>query len=255
MPELSCRTLFISDVHLGSRHCCADYLLTLLNSVTCARLYLVGDIIDLWAMRRGLYWLPSHTAVVERLLAMATDGTPIVYLPGNHDELLRPLTGRQFQGIEIRSNAVHETADGRRFYVSHGDEFDAAVRCHPLIQLLGGPVYEGLMTVNRGIHWLRRKTGRPYWSFAAFVKARMGNAAEYIRRFEAAAAHATAKRGLDGYIGGHIHKPNIAEINGITYCNDGDWVEHCTALVEDHDGRLRIIHWAEQVALGDRDRC
>lgn len=245
MAKFSYRTVFISDVHLGSRHCRADYLLDFLAAVDCEQLYLVGDILDFWAMRRGVHWHTDHTAVISRIMDMAAKGTEVTYIPGNHDELLRPLAGRQFQGIQIRLNAEHATADGRRFYISHGDELDTVVRCNPVVKALGDLAYVGLMTLNRWIHWGRRRLQRPYWSFAAYVKRNMANAAEYVHRFEQAAAHATAKKGYDGYIGGHIHKANLTEIEGIVYCNDGDWVEHCTALVEDHQGTLQILHWTE----------
>jgi len=245
MGVLHYRSIFISDVHLGTRHCRANYLLDFLASTECEQLYLVGDIIDLWAMRRAIYWTAEHTAVVQAILDKARAGTRVIYIPGNHDEWLREFVGSCFHGVEIEPNATHTTADGRRFFVSHGDEFDALLRHEGLLHLVGDSAYGLLLAVNRWYNRLRRRLGRPYWSLSAYLKTRVGRAAEYMRRFERAAARETRRREADGYICGHIHKAGIERLDGVVYCNDGDWVEHCTGLVEDFDGSLHLLHWAD----------
>lgn len=245
MGKLHYRSIFISDLHLGTRDCRAGYLLDFLDSTESRYLYLVGDIFDLWSMRQRVHWTPEHSAVVNKIFEKASRGTRVVYIPGNHDELCRDFAGMEFRGVAIRLNATHTTADGRRFFVSHGDEFDAAVKHNRLLKLVGDRAYYLLLAANRWFNALRRRLGRPYWSLSACLKTRVGKAAAYIRKYERAVAFEAGRREMDGYICGHIHKAGIERIDGRLYCNDGDWVEHCTALTEDFEGNLHLVHWAD----------
>ena len=235
------RSVWISDVHLGFRGCSADYLLRFLRTTECDHLYLVGDIIDIWALRKKRYWPQEHNNVIRSILGKAKHDTRVIYVPGNHDEMLRDFTGNVFGNITIAHQAVHETADGRRFLVVHGDEFDAVVRSSRLVGKIGSKLYDWLIRLNYVINAVRRRLGFDHWSLAAFLKHKVKNAVQYISRFEEAVAYAANKEGLDGVICGHIHRAEITEIQGVQYCNCGDWVESCTALVEHDDGRMEII--------------
>lgn len=239
------RSIFISDVHLGTADCQADYLLDFLNNVSCETLYLVGDIVDLIAMQRRVCFPASHQAVIQRLLELAAGSTRVVYVPGNHDAFFRRFCGQTIQGVELLHKAVHTTADGRRFMVCHGDQFDQVVRCSPLMLLVGDRAHGFLLRLNRWFNAGRRLQGKPYWSLAAWVKSRIGKARTFIRRFELAALTAAEKGHYDGFICGHIHSAGFLRSDDGLYCNDGDWVEHCTALVEQMDGRLELLHWSE----------
>lgn len=241
------RTIFISDVHLGFRGCAANYLLDFLQSTECEQLYLVGDIFDVWEMqKKRLYWPREHNEVVKTVLKKAANGTQVIYIPGNHDEVFREFAGSEINGVSIQLNAIHETADGRRFLVTHGDEFDTVVQCSRLVAMLGSRMYDWLLPANFYVNWVRRKLGFPYWSLAAHVKQKVKNAVNYIGNFEEAVAYEAKRQGLDGLICGHIHHAEITNINGVLYCNDGDWVESCTALTERSDGTLELLHWSEQ---------
>lgn len=243
MPQY--RSVFISDVHLGTPDCQADYLLDFLDKVHCDTLYLVGDIVDLIAMQRRVHLPPSHEAVVQKLLAIAAGDTRVVYVPGNHDEFMRRFCGQTIAGVELHLKLVHTTADGRRFMVCHGDQFDQIVRCSPLMLLVGDRAHSLLLRLNRWFNMLRRLQGKPYWSLAAWIKSRIGKARSFIRRFELAALTTAEKGHYDGFICGHIHSAGFLRSEDALYCNDGDWVEHCTALVECADGRLELLHWSE----------
>jgi len=241
------RTIWISDVHLGSRGCKAAYLLDFLRSTECERLYLGGDIIDLWAMSRSrLYWPQDHNNVIRTILGKAKHDTHVVYVPGNHDEHFRTYDGMVFGNLEIRNSFVHETADGKRLLLLHGDEFDAVIRCSPLIGVIGDIAYGNLLRLNHLVHQVRKRFGMPYFSVAAHLKHRVKNAVNMISRFEEALSREARRRGVDGIVCGHIHHAEIREVGGVLYCNSGDWVESCTALVEDLDGRLQILHWSDQ---------
>jgi UDP-2,3-diacylglucosamine pyrophosphatase LpxH len=242
------RTIWISDIHLGTRGCKAEFLLDFLRETESETLYLVGDIVDGWRLKRSWYWPQLHNDVVQKLLRKARKGTRVVYIPGNHDELLRRFLEINIGQIEVVSEAVHVTADGRRLLVLHGDEFDAVVRYARWLAFLGDWAYNLALAANYWINVLRRRLGLSYWSLSAYLKQRVKNAVEYISRFELAVAEAAAKRGADGVVCGHIHHAEIREIAGVTYCNDGDWVESCTALVEHADGRLEILRWVEDQA-------
>jgi UDP-2,3-diacylglucosamine pyrophosphatase LpxH len=239
------RTVFISDVHLGSRGCRADLLLEFLKSVEVEYLFLVGDIVDLWAMRKNFFWPQEHNNVLRLVLSKAKKGTRVIYIPGNHDEDLREFCGTVFGNLEIHREFVHKMSDGRQLLVMHGDEFDTVVKCSPWLARLGSTAYDFTLNLNRYLNALRRLFGYPYWSLASYLKHKAKTAVQYISSFEHAVAHEARKRGVDGVVCGHIHRAEITEIDGIQYCNDGDWVESCSALVEDMNGRLTLWSWPE----------
>jgi UDP-2,3-diacylglucosamine pyrophosphatase LpxH len=246
---LRARTVFISDVHLGFKGCQAQYLLDFLRSVECQSIYLVGDIIDLWALSKSFYWPQAHNDVIRTILGKAKHGTRVIYIPGNHDRVFRDHDGLVLGNVEIRREAIHQTADGRRFLVLHGDEFDSIVRASPLLESIGSHAYAAALTLNRYVNSIRSRFGFPYWSLAAFLKHKVKNAVTYIASFEKALAAEARRQQVHGVICGHIHRAEITEIDGITYCNDGDWVESCTTLVEDFDGRLSLLRWTETQAV------
>jgi UDP-2,3-diacylglucosamine pyrophosphatase LpxH len=239
------RTIWISDIHLGTRGCKADLLLEFLRHTESDTLYLVGDIIDGWRLKRSWYWHQSHNDVVQKLLRKARKGTTVIYVPGNHDEALRDYTELQFGGVTVVMEAIHATADGRRFLVTHGDHFDGIVTCAKWLALLGDAAYGFALNLNTWFNHLRRRMGLPYWSLSAYLKHKVKNAVAFISEYEQAIAEEARRRHVDGVVCGHIHHAEIRDIDGILYCNDGDWVESCTALVEHLDGRLEILRWAE----------
>ena len=251
--SLRLRSVFVSDVHLGSKDCRARELLEFLGSVDADYLFLVGDIIDFWSLRRSFYWPQEHNDVLRMILAKAREGTQVIYVPGNHDDDLREFCGSQFGNLVIRRKYVHASADGREFLVMHGDEFDTAVKCSRWLAKFGAAAYEFMMRMNRGVNLCRRALGMPYWSLATYVKLRLGNAVRYVEAFETAAAQAARARGLDGIICGHIHRAGMRDIDGITYCNDGDWVESCTALVEAPGGELSLWQFGADTGLSQGD--
>ena len=239
------RTLFISDVHLGSKASQADRLVDFLRVHDAEKIVLIGDIVDGWRLRRSWHWPQSHNDVVQKLLRKARKGTEVVYVPGNHDEFLREFLGQHFGGIEVKRNDVHVTADGRRLLVIHGDEFDVVVRNARLIAYLGDWAYDAAIAVNLVFNAVRRRLGFPYWSFSSWAKLKVKNAVSFIGAFETALAEEAARHGCEGVICGHIHHAQIAVRGGIQYINTGDWVESCTAVIERHDGTLELIRWAE----------
>lgn len=244
------RAIWISDIHLGTRGCRADLLLDFLRRTESERLYLVGDILDGWRLRRSWYWWgQAHNDVVQKLLRKARKGTKVVLIPGNHDELLRDYVGWRFGGVQVLREAVHRCADGRKLLVTHGDDYDAVVQLAPLVARLGSWAYDAALALNTLVAAARRRLGYPYWSFSAYLKRRVKNAVQFICRYEEALAGEARRRGLDGVVCGHIHHPEIREIGGVLYCNDGDWVESCSALVETESGELKLVRWAER---GDR---
>ncbi len=250
--------IWISDTHLGTKDCKAEYLLDFLRHTESEYLYLVGDIIDGWALKRGWYWHQTHNDVVQKLLRKARKGTRVIYIPGNHDEFAREYTDSLFGGIEVVDRAIHATRDGKRLLVTHGDELDGVIACAKWLAHLGDRAYVLALRVNRWFNHLRRSLGYPYWSLSAYLKHKVKNAASFITRFEECVAEEAKRLGVDGVVCGHIHKAEIRDIDGVRYCNDGDWVESCTALVEHNDGRLEIVHWDrllneiqdEQIGLG-----
>jgi UDP-2,3-diacylglucosamine pyrophosphatase LpxH len=248
-PPLRVRSVFISDVHLGFKGCRAAFLLDFLRRVECEQLYLVGDIIDLWSLERTFYCPQLHNDVIRTVLGKSKHGTRVVYIPGNHDRTFRDYDGWVLGNVEIRREAIHETADGRRLLVLHGDEFDSVIRASPLLESLGCRAYSFVLGLNRHVNHLRQRFGYPYWSLAAFLKHKVKNAVQYIGNFERAVACEARRRGVDGMVCGHIHRAEVSDIDGMLYCNDGDWVESCTALVEDASGRLSLLRWTEGVEV------
>jgi UDP-2,3-diacylglucosamine pyrophosphatase LpxH len=239
-PTGHVRTLFLSDVHLGFRGCQADLLLNFLRTVKTERLVLVGDIVDLWSLRRSFYWPPAHQQVVRQILAIARSGTEVIYVPGNHDEGFRELCGGAFESIAVRREFIHETARGERYLVVHGDEFDGNVKFAGWLKWIGEHLYDFILWASRSVQDIRHRLGFGYWSLANWIKDQVPDARRYISRFEHAAAAAALKRGMDGVICGHIHHPGIRNVEGVLYCNDGDWVENCSMLYEDMSGYLRV---------------
>jgi UDP-2,3-diacylglucosamine pyrophosphatase LpxH len=246
-PETSSyRAIFLSDIHLGTKGCKAEYLLDFLRYNEAETLYLVGDIVDGWRLKKSWYWPQAHNDVVQKLLRKARKGTSLIYVPGNHDEALRNYTGTHFGGVLVASDFIHETADGKRLLVLHGDAFDGVVKYAKWLALLGDWAYNVMLQVNTWFNLARRTFGFGYWSLSAYLKNKVKNAVQFVDDFETAVAEEARRRQVDGVVCGHIHKAEMREIGGILYINDGDWVESCTALVEHHDGRLEIIHWAEE---------
>jgi UDP-2,3-diacylglucosamine pyrophosphatase LpxH len=240
------RSVFISDTHLGTRGCRSDFLADFLRRTTCQHLFLVGDIIDGWRLRKSWYWDDSHDEVLRLILRQARAGAEVTYIPGNHDEMFRqwlPL-GLEIAGIRLRREAVHLTAAGKRLLVIHGDEFDSVVRYARFLAVLGDWAYTVALEFNRYFNAIRRRLGYPYWSLSAWLKQQVKEAVKAIDRFESALAGEARRRGFDGVVCGHIHHAEMREMNGVLYINDGDWVESCTALVEHHDGRLELVDWA-----------
>ncbi|WP_178861960.1 UDP-2,3-diacylglucosamine diphosphatase [Thiomicrorhabdus cannonii] len=242
------RTLWISDLHLGSKGCKADFVSHFLKQHDCETLILVGDIIDGWRMRKRTYWPQAHTNVIRRILTRAKRGTKVIYITGNHDDMLRRYSGVQFGNIHLLDEYVHTTADGRKLWCIHGDQFDGVVQCHRWMALFGDFLYETMLHVNRWYNQLRHRLGFGYWSLSAYLKNRVKRAVNFISDFEEAVAKEAKHKGMDGVVCGHIHHAEIREIGGeqpISYYNCGDWVESCTALAEDFDGKIQLIHWVK----------
>ncbi|WP_200863402.1 UDP-2,3-diacylglucosamine diphosphatase [Lutibaculum baratangense] len=248
MPTRKCRSLFISDIHLGTKGCQAELFLDFLRYHEAETVYLVGDIIDFWRLKRSWYWPQLHNDVVQKLLRKGRKGTRMVYIPGNHDELLRDYVAMNFGGIEIERRAVHETATGEKILVLHGDDFDAVVRYAKWLAFLGDWAYAIALTTNTYFNLVRRRLGFPYWSLSAWLKLRVKNAVNFIGEFEQALAAEAERHEVSGIICGHIHHPAIRDMNGLTYMNCGDWVESCTAIVENMDGTFEIVHWPQLAA-------
>jgi UDP-2,3-diacylglucosamine pyrophosphatase LpxH len=250
------RTIFISDVHLGTKDSQADKLNNFLKHNTCESLYLVGDIIDAWRIKQNKWrWKQSHTNVVRRILGHAKRGTKVIYIAGNHDEFLRPFIQYNigFGLIEVLNQTEHVGADGKHYLVTHGDLFDGITRLAPWLSFLGDRAYDFILRLNSKYNWIRHKLGFGYWSLSLFLKQRVKKAIDFIFQFEKNLSEYCKKRGFDGVICGHIHKAEIKEINGVTYMNDGDWVESCTALVEHHDGTWEIVTWTKESEDVDDD--
>ena len=241
------RTIWISDLHLGTTGCQAARLLEFLRATESDTLYLVGDIIDGWQLQRRWYWDQIHNNVVQAVLKKARKGTEVIFVPGNHDEAIRQFIDLDFGGIRIRDELVHTTAQGKRMLVLHGDRFDGVIACAKWLAYVGDGLYTMILKFNQIYNVWRARAGLPYWSLSQYLKLKVKNAVSYISSFEDALAAEARKRGLDGVICGHIHKPEIRHIDGITYCNDGDWVESLSALVEEHSGELRLVTWQEIV--------
>jgi UDP-2,3-diacylglucosamine pyrophosphatase LpxH len=240
---LRVRSVFISDIHLGFKGCSTEPLLDFLHRVEMDCLFLVGDIIDVWSMKKTMFWPQSHNNVLRTILGKAQRGTKVIFVPGNHDEIFREFDGAVFGNLEIHREYIHCTADGRRVLVLHGDEFDSVVKCSPWLAKLGSILYDVLLAANPYINWSRRLFGLAPWSLSAYLKSKAKSAVQYIGSFEDSVAQAARKRGVDTVVCGHIHRAEMRDIDGVLYCNDGDWVESCSALVEEFNGRLRLIDW------------
>src|SRR3954453_18732004 len=240
------RTIFLSDIHLGTRGCQADKLLHFMRSYEADLVFLVGDIVDGWQLKSGWYWPQNHNDVVQKLLRKARKGARIIYVPGNHDEFLRGFYGTHFGGIEVVENFVHRAADGRRYLVIHGDLFDVVIRHARWIALLGDKAYDLAIFFNTYFNTIRRLFGLPYWSLSQWLKMKVKNAVNFIGEYERALTAEARRHQVDGVICGHIHCATIRDENGLLYVNCGDWVESCTAVVEHFDGRLEIVDWVKR---------
>src|SRR4051812_35973253 len=247
VSRLHFRTLWISDLHLGTPGCQAHALLDFLKRTECETLFLVGDIIDGWQLRRQWYWPQSHNDVIQKLMRKARKGTRVIFVPGNHDEFARAFVNHRFGGIDVAHEWMHETADGRTLWVMHGDLFDAVIQCAKWLAYVGDSLYEFTLKLNRHLNSMRARMGLPYWSLSKFLKLKVKRAVSYVGDFESAVAREARKRGVHGVVCGHIHHAELREIDGILYANDGDWVESLTALAEHADGRLEILDWAEHM--------
>jgi len=243
-PPRVVRSIFLSDIHLGTRACQAERLLSFLRRYESEHLYLVGDIIDFWSMSRGIHWTRQQNTFVQKVLKRARHGTKVIFVPGNHDEVLREYVGTPFGDIQLVQEQVHVAADGRRYAVLHGDEFDQVTRHHRWVAVLGDVAYSLLVRLNTWLSLARRTLGiSGYWSLAGYAKRKVKSAVGFIYDFEDSVMHAVRDRGLDGVICGHIHSAAIRDMDGLTYINCGDWVDSCTAIIEHHDGRMELIHW------------
>ena len=237
------RSIWISDIHLGTPGCKAEFLLDFLKHNESDQLYLVGDVIDGWQLRKNWYWKQSHNDVVQKVLRKARKGTQVTYVAGNHDELLRQFIGLAFGEIKIVNEASHTMVDGRRLWVTHGDLFDGVIQHAKWLAYLGDSAYTLALALNDRLNAIRHRFGMSYWSLSQYLKHKVKNAVSYITAFEEALTTEAQRKGYDGVVCGHIHRPEIRDIDGILYCNDGDWVESLSALVETHLGELKIIYW------------
>jgi len=240
MGDVRCRTVWISDVHLGTRECAADALLAFLDRHQCDYLYLVGDIVDFWQLRRTPYWPPIQTDVARKVLSKARAGTIVTFIPGNHDEYLRRFCDLQLGNIMITREAIHRTADGRLLLVLHGDEFDGMNGYRVLVRL-ADVGYNLMVTLNRWINGARRLLGYRYWSLSASLTSMLESTSWFVAAFETAIVHEAVRRRVAGVVCGHIHRPALRSVGSILYCNTGDWVESCTAVLEHFDGRLELV--------------
>lgn len=238
------RTIWISDIHLGTKNCQAEKLLTFLKTNTADTIYLVGDIIDMWALSRNIYFPQSHVNVMKKILSLSKH-CKVYYIRGNHDETLDHFVPFDVGNISIVSQHVHWTADNKQFLVCHGDKYDQVTKYARWLAVMGDIGYTALLNSNSVVNWFRRKLGLGYWSLSAYAKRKVKSVVSFISDFESAVVRDVANHGYDGVICGHIHHAEIKEIDGILYCNDGDWVESCTALVEDKNGALSILEFKE----------
>jgi len=243
------RSLFISDIHLGSKAAKADFLIDFLRHHEAAKIYLVGDIVDGWRLKRSWHWPQSHNDVVQKLLRQARKGAEIVYVAGNHDEFLRLFQGVHFGGIVVCDRVVHEAADGRRYLVIHGDQFDTIVHNVRWLAYLGDRAYDAAILVNRVVSRVRGLFGLSYWSFSSWAKVKVKKAVNFIWAFQEVLCEEARRSDVDGIICGHIHHAVIEHLGDVTYINTGDWVESCTAVVEHFDGRFEILRWAQRLGL------
>jgi UDP-2,3-diacylglucosamine pyrophosphatase LpxH len=241
------RAIFLSDIHLGTRACQAGRLLAFLRDHEAEQIYLVGDIVDFWSMKRGVAWSAEQNTFVQKMLKRARHGVDVVLVPGNHDEFARKYLDHSFGGVEVIGECTHVTADGRRLWVTHGDMFDGVIQCAKWLAYAGDIAYEVTLKVNSWYNRARSRLGLGYWSLSRYLKLKVKRAVSYVSEFENAVAREARRRGAHGVVCGHIHHAEIREIDGVLYCNDGDWVESLTALVEHPDGRLEILDYGASV--------
>jgi len=247
------RTLFLSDIHLGSRACRAERLLAFLKVYECRTLFLLGDIVDFWALKRVVYWPESHNTVVQKLLRLARHGVKIFYIPGNHDEALGDYLDSSFGNVRVRKDHVHVAADGKRYALLHGDQYDQVTTCARWLSVLGDASYNLLVELNRVLSWVRRKLRLGgHWSLADYAKRKVQGAASFISGFELALARHGRRLQVDGVICGHIHTPVIKRLDGVLYLNCGDWVDNCTAIVEHLDGTMELVRHSPRDEPGER---
>ncbi|MCC2605455.1 UDP-2,3-diacylglucosamine diphosphatase [Planctobacterium marinum] len=239
------RTVWISDIHLGYKDCKADYLLDFLKRSKIETLYLVGDIVDMWAMSKRFLWPQAHNELFHYLLNLSRSGTKVIYLPGNHDEPCQKYDGMCFGDVEIHREYIHTTADGKKLLLLHGDIFDSEVCFGPVTAWIGDKGYELLLFLNRWYNKARAWLGFPYWSLAGYIKSKISGANEAIERYRVASTNRARELGLDGVVCGHIHHPEVVEMDGVTYYNDGDWIENCSALTENKQGEIALITWTQ----------
>jgi UDP-2,3-diacylglucosamine pyrophosphatase LpxH len=244
-PTRHYRTLFLSDIHLGTKACQAEALLDFLRQFDADTIYLVGDVVDFWRIKRAPHWPQAHNDVIQKLLRKVRKGSQLIFIPGNHDEALRSYCGQQFGGVAFKRNDIHETADGRRFLVMHGDEFDVVIRYVKWLALLGDWAYVSALSVNTAFNKARRTFGMSYWSLSSYLKHKVKKAVNYIGDFENALIGEARRQNADGVICGHIHHPAMRQFDDILYVNTGDWVESGTAVGETMDGRLEMIRWMD----------
>lgn len=241
------KSIWLSDLHLGSKDCKADYLLDMLSKTRCDTLYLVGDIIDIWALERRFSWPAKHNQVIDALINKANNGTRVIYLPGNHDEKIKKYLGMTFAKIEIHPEIIHTTVSGQKLLITHGDVFDGDVCLGKWQSILGDLLYDLLLFLNRSCFRLRKLLGCRYWSLAGYIKNKVKGANDAIKRYQLAAVNYAKKKSVDGIICGHIHQPDVQIIDNCLYCNDGDWIENCTLLAENLDGSIELIFWTESI--------
>ncbi len=240
------RSIWISDFHLGTRGCQSELLLEFIKHTQSEKLYLVGDIIDGWALKNTWYWPQSHNDVVQKILRKARHGTEVFYISGNHDEVMRGFAPVNFGGVSILNQIIHETVDKKKYLVVHGDQFDGIIQCAKWLAMLGSITYDFLIYFNRYINFFRKKLGYEYWSLSNYLKFTVKNAVKFVSEYEKLVCNYAKQFKVEGIICGHIHHANMQSMNGIHYINDGDWVESCTALVEHFDGKLELINWTEK---------
>ena len=245
MTTKQVRSIFLSDIHLGTKACQADHLLTFLKDYSSEHIFLLGDIVDLWSMSRsGVYWSPEQNTFVQKMLRRSRHGEKVIFIPGNHDEAIREYDGSAFGDVKVEREHIHTAADGRKYLLIHGDEFDQVTLHHKWVAMLGDFAYDVLVNLNVYLSWLRRTLKiSGYWSLAGYAKRKVKTAVNFIFDFEDSVIRHVRERGLDGVICGHIHWPMIKQIDGLTYINCGDWVDSCTAIVEHLDGSMELIHW------------
>jgi len=247
LPQrITANAVWISDVHLGYKDCKADYLLDFLDRLECNTLYLVGDIIDMWSLSKNFHWPEQHNKIVKKLIDMAKHDCRVIYIPGNHDQNFRDFSGEKFGAIEIHQQYIHTTADQRKLLIMHGDELDHVIRFNRFIHIIGDHAYDLLLFISRLNNHIRKYFGYNYWSLGKYIKTHVKNAQNAITAYENAAMELAQNQGLDGVVCGHIHQANIRFQDNILYCNDGDWVESCTFLLEDKHGWLELMHWSDQ---------